>query len=72
MKMQRVKQQMANPVEFAKQVKSEIKKVTWPSRKETMASTIAVFVMVFFASLFMYFADQVMALLVRFILGLGA
>ena len=63
---------MANPVEFAKQVKSEIKKVTWPSRKETVAGTIAVFVMVFFASLFLYFADQVMAYLVRFILGLGA
>lgn len=59
------------PVAFFKQVKSEAKKVTWPTRQETTVSTIAVFVMVFFASLFLYFADQVMAALVRLIMSLG-
>ncbi len=63
---------MLNPLEFFRQVKTEMKKVTWPSRKETSASTIAVFVMVTVASIFMYFADQVMAVVVRFILGIGA
>lgn len=57
--------------EYLKQVKSELKKVTWPSRQETIVSTIAVFVMVTIASLFLFVADQTMAALVKFLLGLG-
>lgn len=59
------------PVEFFRQVRSEMKKVTWPSRKETTVSVIAVFIMVTFASIFLYFADQVIAFLVRLIMGFG-
>lgn len=59
------------PIEYIRQVRSEVQKVTWPSRKETTTSTIAVFIMVLFASVFLFLADQVMALLVRVILGLG-
>lgn len=56
---------------FVRNVKAESQKVTWPSRQETTVGTVAVFVMVFVASLFLFFADQVMALVVKFILGLG-
>ncbi len=59
------------PIEYLRQVRSELKKVTWPSRKETTVSTIAVFIMVSFAAIFLFVADQVMALLVRLLLGLG-
>ena len=59
------------PVEFAKQVKSETKKVTWPTRQETIVSTIAVFVMVFIAAVFLYFADQIIAYVVRLIMSIG-
>lgn len=59
------------PVEFFKQVKAEAKKVAWPSRQETISSTIAVFIMVVLASVFLFAADQVMAFVVRIILGLG-
>ena len=62
---------MTGPIEYIRQVRSEIRKITWPSRQETTVSTIAVFVMVFFASLFLYFADQIIALIVRFIMGFG-
>ena len=62
---------MTGPIEYLRQVRSEIRKITWPSRQETTVSTIAVFVMVFFASLFLYFADQIIALIVRFIMGFG-
>ena len=58
-----------NPVRFFKEVKIEGKKITWPSRQETTVSTIAVFVMVFIASVFLYFADQIMAVAVRLIMG---
>jgi len=59
------------PVEYFRQVRSEMKKVTWPSRKETTVSVIAVFIMVTFASIFLYFADQLIAFLVRTVMGFG-
>lgn len=60
-----------SPVEFFKQVKSEAKKVTWPTRQETIVSTIFVFIMVAIASVFLYFADQIIAFLVQAIMNIG-
>jgi preprotein translocase subunit SecE len=60
-----------SPVEFFKQVKSEAKKVTWPTRQETIVSTIFVFIMVAIASIFLYFADQIIAFLVQSIMNIG-
>lgn len=59
------------PINFFRQVKAEMQKVSWPSRKETLISTAAVFTMVFFAAMFLFMADQFMAFAVRFILDLG-
>ena len=59
------------PVEFIRQVKSETKKVTWPTRQETTVSMIAVFIMVFISSIFLYFADQIIAYFIQLIMGLG-
>lgn len=58
------------PGEFVRQVKSEAKKITWPSRQETTVSMIAVFIMVFISSVFLYFADQIIAFFIRMIMGL--
>jgi preprotein translocase subunit SecE len=60
-----------SPVEFYRQVRAEMKKVTWPSRKETGVSVVAVFIMVFLAAIFLFVADQLMSLLVEFILSAG-
>ena len=60
---------MANPIRFFKEVRNEGKKVTWPTRAETTASTIAVFIMVVIAAVFLYFADQVIAWAIRLIMG---
>tara|TARA_R110002096_G_scaffold169319_7_gene340960 strand:- start:3205 stop:3489 length:285 start_codon:yes stop_codon:yes gene_type:complete len=62
---------MANPGEFIRQVRQEASKVTWPTRKETTITTIMVFIMVFLAAIFFFVVDQVLAVGVRFILGLG-
>lgn len=56
------------PIEYYRQVRSEMKKITWPSRKETTVSTIAVFIMVFIASLFLYLSDQIIALFINWII----
>ena len=61
-----------NPAEFAREVRREVAKVTWPTRKETGVTTAMVFVMVVVASLFFLVVDHVLAFSVRMILGLGA
>lgn len=63
---------MASPGAFIRQVRQEASKVTWPSRKETGITTLMVFIMVVLAALFFLAFDQLLALAVRFILGLGA
>jgi len=60
-----------SPVEFARDVRREVSKVTWPSRKETGVTTAMVFVMVILAAIFFLVVDQVIALGVRLIFGLG-
>lgn len=59
------------PIEFLKQVRSEAQKVSWPTRKETIQSTIAVFIMVVIASVFLFAADQILAWVIKVILDLG-
>lgn len=61
-----------NPGQFIREVRQEVSKVTWPTRKETLVSTGMVFVMVFLAAIFFFLIDQILALGVRQILGLGA
>lgn len=58
-------------VDFIRQVRAEVKRITWPSRKETTVSTISVFIMVTIAATFLYVADQIIAWVVRFIMGFG-
>ena len=60
-----------NPVEFFQQVRQEVARVTWPTRKETAVTTAMVFVMVFVAALFFFVVDQVLSHIVRLVLGLG-
>ena len=61
----------SGPFSYFREVKQEALKVSWPSRKETIASTIAVFIMVTLASIFLYLSDQVLAYLVSLVLGIG-
>ena len=62
---------MPNPVEYYKQVRTEMQKVTWPTRKETTISAVAVFTMVLISSIFLFLSDQIIAFAVRMILGFG-
>ncbi len=59
---------MQSPFKFAQEVRSETQKVTWPSRRETMITTIMVFVMVGLASIFFFFADQLIRVVVTTVL----
>jgi preprotein translocase subunit SecE len=57
--------------QFAKQVRQEALKVTWPSRKETVVSTVMVMAMVVLAAIFFFLVDQVLSMAVRMIFGVG-
>jgi len=61
----------SNPFEFIQEVRSEISKVSWPTRKETWITTVMVVIMVFISAIFFLLIDQVLSGAVKFILGLG-
>jgi len=60
-----------NAVEFVQQVRQELSRVTWPTRKETLVTTAMVFAMTFVAAAFFFVVDQVLSYGVRFVFGLG-
>lgn len=49
----------ANPFKFIQEVRNETAKVTWPTRRETVISTIMVLIMVLIASIFFFTVDQI-------------
>ncbi len=53
------------PLKFAREVRIEMTKVTWPSRKETMVTTALVFAMAALTSIFFFVVDQAIGLSVR-------
>ena len=56
---------------FFKEIKAELKKVTWTGRKEVMSGTIAVLVLSGIISVFLWFIDLGLSQAVRLVLGLG-
>jgi preprotein translocase subunit SecE len=61
----------ASPFKFMQEVRQEVAKVTWPSRRETTITTIMVFVFATAAGLFFLLADQVIRMTVTLLLGIG-
>jgi preprotein translocase subunit SecE len=59
-----------SPFKFLQEVRSETAKVTWPTRRETVITTIMVFVMVALASVFFFAADQIIRIFVTAVLGI--
>lgn len=64
------KAKKTSPTQFVQQVRTETAKVTWPTRQETMTTTLMVFVMVVVVSLFFLAVDQVLRLGITALLGL--
>ncbi|MEO0793230.1 MAG: preprotein translocase subunit SecE [Pseudomonadota bacterium] len=58
-----------NPFQFIQEVRAEVSKVTWPTRKETWVTTIAVLIMVTIAALFFMVVDQILGYIVTLVLG---
>jgi preprotein translocase subunit SecE len=60
---------MARLTRFLREVKSELKKVTWPNKKELTANTIVVLVSVFFAAALIWVIDNFFTQLLRVLLA---
>ena len=50
---------------FIADVRSEMKKVTWPSKKEVYGTTIVVIVAVFFFGFYLFFVDSILQVAVQ-------
>ena len=62
---------MVNPFTFLQEVRAEARKITWPSRRETMVTTGLVIAMVLLASLFFVLVDSVLRFIVKIVIGGG-
>lgn len=62
---------MSNPLKFVQEVRNEVSKVTWPTRQETLVTTIMVFILAALASIFFLLADQVFSFAVGLLPGIG-
>ncbi len=60
-----------NPAQFVRQVRQEINRITWASRRETMFASISVFVMALIASIFFLLVDLMLSKIVQFLLNFG-
>lgn len=46
-----------NPLQFIQQVRSEVSKVVWPTRREVLLTTVMVFIMATLTAIFFFFID---------------
>jgi preprotein translocase subunit SecE len=67
--MEKIKRIFQKVSQFLSEAKTELKKVTWPTPKQTLASTSVVIIIVFIVAIYLGIIDYVLAKLVKYILG---
>lgn len=60
---------MANPVKFIQEVRAEVAKVVWPTRRETLTTTLMVFLMSALAAIFFFLVDLLLRTGLNGVLG---
>ena len=60
-----IREKYEGALQFLREVKTELKKVTWPSRKDTVAATAVVLVAVFIIAIFLGIVDSGLSALIR-------
>ena len=60
-----------SPGEFVRQVRAETAKVVWPTRRETITTTIMVLIMTTILAVFFLGVDAVLGSVVKFLLSLA-
>ena len=59
-----------NPLQFIQQVRSEVSKVVWPSRREVMLTSVMVFTMALVTAIFFFFVDWMIRSGLQMMLGM--
>ena len=59
-----------NPAKFLREVRQEMEKVTWPTRKETIASTLMVIALATIVATFFVLVDLVLSHVINAIIGI--
>jgi preprotein translocase subunit SecE len=57
---------------FLREVRVELKKVTWPTRKEALASTLVVLVLTFISALYLFGIDGILRFVIKLMTGKAA
>lgn len=60
---------MANPLQFIQQVRAEVSKVVWPTRREVFLTTVMVFIMATLTAIFFFLVDLLIRSGLQFVLG---
>lgn len=60
-----------NPAQFIQQVRAETAKVTWPTRKETVTTTIMVLIMATLTAIFFLIVDKILDVFIKTIVSIG-
>ena len=63
---------MSNPLKYVQQVRNEVSKIVWPTRKETMTTTFMVFVMAAIVAIFFFIIDTLTSNILDIILKLAS
>jgi preprotein translocase subunit SecE len=58
-----------NPFQFMQEVRAETAKVVWPTRRETLITTVMVFIMCALAATFFFIVDRILGWGIGLILG---
>jgi len=66
--MERIKEFLRTAQQFFREVRVELKKVTWPTRKETIASTSVVLITVFLVAFYLGVVDLGLSRLIKIFL----
>ena len=59
-----------SPAKLVRQVRAEISRITWATRRDTLMSTITVLVMVIIASIFFFVADSIISFVIQWVFGI--
>ena len=61
-----------SPALFVRQVRQELQKVTWPTRRDTFISSLIVIFLIFLFSLFFLLSDQIWSFSIKKIIEIGS
>jgi len=67
--LEKLQQLPSRTVSFYGDVKAELRKVTWPSKKEVYGTTIVVIVTVFFFGIYLFLVDSMLQMMIKWLLN---